>query len=185
MNLIKWTIGLLIWICCQTIYVLKVLRHNFEVFKYLNITDIKYFIYRSYNSSNDYLRKVIPYDWCDKPELLRDILFAMIIDFVEKEKCFEVIDYSWDEEHRRREKEIKRLYKYCKLSSQQKEHYVSILLNLNNKFLFNYILNKYPTLKNSLNEDIDLHHFIIDTVIDEMENNICKRIVQLRLNLWT
>lgn len=183
--MIKWTIGLLIWICCQIIYALKVLIHNFEAFKYLDITNIKYFIYRSYNSSNDYLRKVIPYDWCDKPELLRDILFAMIIDFVEKEKCFEVIDYSWDEEHRQRKKEIKRLYKYCKLSLQQKEHYVSILLNLNNKFLFNQILNKYPTLKNSLNEDIDLHYFIMDTVIEEMEDNVCERIVQLRLNLWT
>ncbi len=43
---------------------------------------------------NKWLTDVVPRHWCDKDGLMEKMLFAMLIHFVEKEECFETIDWN-------------------------------------------------------------------------------------------
>lgn len=148
---------------------------------------LKTFFKNSYRTPNDYLIDVIPSDWCDKVEMIKRILFAMIIDFVEKEKCFETVDYSWDEEHIKLAKEIKRLYRYAKASDEQKEEAVRFLYKMfpdefikkmnYDKILKHTYGDKYTQLMlDYIPEDY------IEYILDEI---VIQRIVKLRLSLWT
>jgi hypothetical protein len=47
---------------------------------------------------NRWLRKEIPRTWCDKVELLPRIIFATLVDFVEKEKGLCQLDMDWAQE---------------------------------------------------------------------------------------
>jgi hypothetical protein len=52
----------------------------------------------------------IPPTWCDKDEKIRLFVFKMLKDFVEKEKCFEHIEYSTNDIDREVEKKIRATY---------------------------------------------------------------------------
>jgi len=43
--------------------------------------------------------KVIPKKWADKPELIVMVLYPFIIDFVEGEACFEVLNWDCTDGH--------------------------------------------------------------------------------------
>ena len=50
--------------------------------------------------------------WCDKVEVLLHSSFQCLVDFVEKEKPNEIVDWNWNKEHRHAWKEINTLYKW-------------------------------------------------------------------------
>lgn len=52
--------------------------------------------------------------WHDTDELLLHASFQLLVDFIEKERPDQSIDWSWDETHRKTWKEIKRLYHWWK-----------------------------------------------------------------------
>lgn len=65
------------------------------------------------NPRQRWLTKQIPNYWVDKPSLIEDVLYAIVIHFVEKEKCFEVTDWVGSglaEE----EKQLKEVYDWAK-----------------------------------------------------------------------
>jgi hypothetical protein len=44
-----------------------------------------------------WIKKYITYnDYCDKPELIQEFLFGCLIEFVDKEEYFEVVDHRVD-----------------------------------------------------------------------------------------
>ena len=63
-------------------------------FWYVLWADIKYF----FNPRQKWLTKKIPNHWCDKDELIRIVIFECLVDFVDGEKCFEVICWGENEE---------------------------------------------------------------------------------------
>lgn len=52
--------------------------------------------------------------WCDKDMVLLHAAFQILVDFMELEKPEEVIDWSWNQDHRTAWKEIKALYSWWK-----------------------------------------------------------------------
>jgi hypothetical protein len=67
------------------------------------------------NPRQKWLTKQIPNSWCDKVNLVTDINFAMIVHFVEGEKCFENTDYEGSgEAHAKFAKELMECYLYIK-----------------------------------------------------------------------
>lgn len=46
----------------------------------------------------DWLRKEIPWDWCDKVELIPRLLFTCLINFVDEENGLNQLDGDWDKE---------------------------------------------------------------------------------------
>ena len=62
---------------------------------------------------NEWVRKIIPHTYSDKPELIQDFLFASIIDFVENEPVY---DTDWLSDKKRAEvwKTVDKSYKFAK-----------------------------------------------------------------------
>lgn len=50
------------------------------------------------------------WDWCDRDRVLLHAAFQILVDFVDKERPFEVTDYEHDEYHRKIGYEIQDLY---------------------------------------------------------------------------
>lgn len=72
---------------------------------------LRYFI----NPRQKWLTKQIPNEWNDKVTLIKDINFAMIVHFVEVEKCYENTDYENSSEgHAKFAKELMECYLYIK-----------------------------------------------------------------------
>jgi hypothetical protein len=72
------------------------------------------------NPKQKWLTKIIPLTWTDKTWLIPEVLFAMVIDFVEGEKCFENTEYGGDVFST----ELKQCYDYAKAERKklQKEY---------------------------------------------------------------
>lgn len=45
-----------------------------------------------------WLTKKVPRGWSDKPELIRDILFECLVNYVEEEKAFDNLGWDWSDE---------------------------------------------------------------------------------------
>lgn len=152
----------------------------------------------SLNNPNQYLLDEIPSDWCDKPEMLRDIMYSMIIDMVEGEKCFETVYYFDDIEdpgsdHGRKIKktgiEIKKLYNIIKIYRTDPDKIINALNLL-------YKINKEYAIKIVFGSNVDVSN-VIDAFnlfksknlelfeCDNIDNIIIKRIVRIRDYLWT
>jgi hypothetical protein len=68
------------------------------------------------NPRQKWLTKKIPNSWCDKVTLVPDVNFAMIVHFVEGEKCFENTDYELSSEgHVKFARELIECYLYIKV----------------------------------------------------------------------
>lgn len=67
------------------------------------------------NPRQKWLKKQIPDSWCDKVSLVKDLNFAMIVHFIEGEKCFDNTDYEGSSEsHIKFAKELRECYEYIK-----------------------------------------------------------------------
>lgn len=67
------------------------------------------------NPRQKWLTKQIPNEWSDKVALIRDINFAMVVHFIDGEKCFEHTDYENSSEgHAKFARELMECYLYIK-----------------------------------------------------------------------
>jgi hypothetical protein len=112
-----------------------------------------------------WLTKQIPNEWCDKPELIADILFACIVNFVEEEKCFEVNSWHCTDEYfgydRRKEKKIiEDCYRYAKLRKKLEEQ----------------------VWKSRDNFSISI---AMENLYNKCETHYCQKILEVRQYLWT
>ena len=56
----------------------------------------------------------LPPTWQDTDEKLLHVCFQLLVDYVEKEKCFDRIDWDYDEDHKKIGDEIRELYHWWK-----------------------------------------------------------------------
>jgi hypothetical protein len=77
--------------------------------KYYNV---KYYI----KFPNKWVTKVVPRSrYKDKTEIIEDVLYAAIVDFVEEEKCFQIIDWEYNDSHKQVGDFIRDCYKWIKI----------------------------------------------------------------------
>ena len=74
---------------------------------------------------NKWATKCIPRTWVDKDSIFELVLYAGIIDFVEKERCFDVTDWSYDETHKQNDNKIREIYSWAKTGRKEKEEEMS------------------------------------------------------------
>lgn len=60
--------------------------------------DLRYKVSAFLNPRQKWLTKKIPKEWCDKPELMRDLLFEFLINYVESENGLQDDQGFWDKE---------------------------------------------------------------------------------------
>jgi hypothetical protein len=68
-----------------------------------------------FNPRQKWLTKQIPNTWCDKTTLIPQLNFAMIVHFVDVEKCFENTVYDDSPEHIKFASELKECYNFIKV----------------------------------------------------------------------
>lgn len=80
-------------------------------FPFRQIGKVKWFFHNLIWPKQKWVMRGVGRAWEDKPELLEKVMFNFIVDFVEGEKCFEVIDWEGDLS----EKAIKDCYNWIKV----------------------------------------------------------------------
>ena len=128
---------------------------------------------------NKWARKIIPHTYSDKVELIKDFLFASIVDFIENEPI-EFTDWESSETHKNAFRRINKCYAFIKKEMPEKQ-------------------SKIDELMNDLYGDKELDELLSFEREDEMYNEInklskaleeeiqfyCVEIVSLRNFLWT
>ncbi len=128
---------------------------------------------------NRWARKIIPTTRIDKVELIKDFLFASIVDFIENEPI-EFTDWDSSKSHKDAFRRINNCYAFIKKVLPEKQ-------------------NKIDELTDDLYGDKDINNFFTTEQEDEMFDDIkklsneldqeiqfyCIEIVQLRNYLWT
>jgi len=97
------------------------LKYKFPIQYYFR-NNLYYKVWRGYdklcyalNPRQKWLVKQIPNEWTDKVTLIRDINFAMVVHFVDGEKCFEYTDYvNSGDHHAKFARELLECYWYIK-----------------------------------------------------------------------
>jgi len=85
-----------------------------------------------FNPRQKWLTKLISNQWMDKPELIKDILFACLVHYVEEEKGINSRElYETD-------------YKEGHISKEYLDHCIEVNTDLQN--VYNYIKNERPRL---------------------------------------
>jgi hypothetical protein len=77
-----------------------------------------------FNPRNKWASTVIPREWQDKDTIFENLLFAGIIDYVEREKCFETIDWKGSGLEKE-EKELREVYKWAKYGKIELENKIN------------------------------------------------------------
>ena len=110
----------------------------------------------------DWLRKIIPYDWCDNTELIPRLMFAMLIHFVEKENGLSQLNMNWDYE-----------LEHGHITQSYIDKINGIYGELRDAY--NYVKTERPQLEidldNSYPEKLaGVHEFFEEPIIDEFGN---------------
>jgi hypothetical protein len=71
------------------------------------------------NPRKEMRNSVFPAHWQDLTETIIKFHVEAVIEFVEREKCFQKIDYSSDELHKKFEKELTEMYLYARTTRQE------------------------------------------------------------------
>lgn len=154
-------------------------------------TEFKYGISSFFNPRQKWLTSKIPKTYSDKVELLRIVCFECIVNFVEKEKCFEHINWESDEGHSIAASEIQKSYDMVKveipeleklLEGSYKNSKVNILNMLEKDEGSNYYnIRKFlPEEQKEFNERLELSN-----KIETLTQEACMLIMKNRNYLWT
>ena len=128
---------------------------------------------------NTWARKIIPHTYSDKVELIKDFLFASIVDFIENEPT-EFVDWESSKTHSDAFKRINKCYAFIKKEMPEKQNKIDELMD---------DLYGNRELGDMLSEKVEDEMFDeINKLSKELEEEIqfyCIEIVSLRNFLWT
>jgi hypothetical protein len=128
---------------------------------------------------NKWARKSIPHTYSDKVELVKDFLFASIVDFVENEPI-EFTDWESSETHKNAFRRINKCYAFIKKEMSEKQNTIDELMDdlYGGRELDDFFSEK----------EEDKMFDEINKLSKELEEEIqfyCIEIVSLRNFLWT
>lgn len=89
--------------------------HWYNVRISMRLRDLKYKIKNTLRNPRKEMRDAIfPSEWNDLTESIIKFHTEAVIEFVDREKCFETINYSSDEIHKKFETELREMHEYAK-----------------------------------------------------------------------
>jgi hypothetical protein len=144
-----------------------------------------------FNPRQKWLTSKIPNTWCDKPELIRILMFEMIVNFVEEEKGLDQFNVDWSED-------IKDGYVTQEYVDDRNSIYSQI------KIVYDYIKDERPALVKAHDEsypEINFNTFApvndvpfneayaennrLEALLEEKDDWALHKIVELREYIWT
>lgn len=147
-----------IWFHCNIVYHYKEAKCN-----------IKGYVS---NPRNEMRNSVFPIRWEDLTETIVKFHLEAIIEFVEREKCFEFIDYSYDEEHKRFAAELKECYNYAKTGRQE------LLKKIEKTF------KSIPLYSNASYSEMYKEVEALEKEIDLYDTKVCEWVIKNRKMFW-
>jgi len=139
---------------------------------------------------NKWIRSVIPNHYSDKPELIKDVLFASIVDFVEVENKNLRVDWYSDKKDRKIWQQVKECYDFIVRELPVLEKRVDDLLTET------YYSDEEKSKKNQIRDlfadgmgpvDEKKQQIIWDTErdIEKKTQDVLRKIIDVRMHLWT
>lgn len=129
---------------------------------------------------NSWARKTIPHTYCDKPELIKEFLFASIVDFVENENI-DLTDWEANETMSEVKNTIDEIYKFVKQTFPYKEARIEKLRSaLYAEKSFEQLLGDPDYDKDSFDRLKNL-----ETELDTEIQQKLIQIIEIREYLWT
>jgi hypothetical protein len=91
------------------------IAYSYNVHISMRLRDLKYKIKNTLRNPRKEMRdSVFPSDWSDLTESITKFHTEAVIEFVDREKCFETVDYSSDEIHKKFQTELLEMHEYAK-----------------------------------------------------------------------
>jgi len=91
------------------------IAYSYNVRISMRLRDLKYKIKNTLRNPRKEMRdSVFPSDWSDLTESITKFHAEAVIEFVDREKCFETVDYSSDEIHKKFQTELLEMHEYAK-----------------------------------------------------------------------
>jgi len=147
--------------------------------------DIRNGLFKRYDLIRTGLDKT---SWHDKDGLMLYGMMNLLVDFVDKEECFETIEWNSDPEHAHAAKEIRSIYRWWKNYDNRGKEIDNQLHVWHNEFekRSGDWLNKFNNPVKSKMEDVEFEklHVMEELLIAEEEDMLI-RLIKIRKFLWT
>ncbi len=130
--------------------------------------------------------------WCDKDHVMLHAAFQLLVDFIEKEKPGEIVDWNSDPEHKQTWKEIRSLYRWwtqarpARMSPLDEKDlkkppmcWNKIPRSKNRQFV-DYDRKKYAAYDSELKK-----HWKLEKKWNEDDQRNLHRLIEIRQFLWT
>jgi hypothetical protein len=153
-----------------------------QVFSIYFWKDLKYNIRDFFFPRQKWLLRNVSRHWCDKVDLIRIVLFEILIHFVEEE--MDSVSWDWQEE--------------VELGYTSQEHADRVKTTAAElRSVYNYIKNERPNLEKQMNESVFftktlncahsdyLEYISLDKKIEEFDEHAMQVILKNRNHLWT
>jgi hypothetical protein len=135
------------------------------------ISNLRYSLSCLFKPRQKWLTRVVPRTWCDKPELMRDVLFAFIVDYVEVEDGLRFRGHDWKAD-----------LEQGHVSQEYVDDTNKVLDRIYNVYVF--IKTDRPRLEQEI-KDSDEYCTQAYKMLDDKDKWALKEIVELREYLWT
>jgi len=128
-------------------------------------------------------------EWCDKNRVLLYACFQILVDFIEKEKPQNIVDYKHDARHRAEWKELQELYRYWKSEHPKEEKKVDHLMTIWHR---TFREKTVPVPGKPYADRIVVHNDLkafrrlckAQDELEKTEQDMLKRLVDIRQHLW-
>lgn len=135
------------------------------------LKDIKYDIKGKIRNPRKEMReKVFPYRWSDLTHSIVVFHMEALIEFVDREKCFESTDYTWSEDHKEFAKGLKECYHYAKSGRKELED------KLDQAYKRVPDDGEYNVIYKEVHE--------IEAQIEEYDTKVCEWVIKNRCHFW-
>lgn len=147
---------------------------------------IWYAVAHWFNSPQQWVYDVVPRAcYMDQYQVVENVLYAAVVDFVEREKCFEVIDWTVNEHYKTVGHFIQECYNWIKIERPKLQQKIDRIINDASKAqsfeemiaeLNNPDRKSYDELYPGLNE--------AEAKLEEQDDYFFAGIVKYRMHLW-
>jgi len=121
-------------------------------------------------------------DYHDPVELLLHANFQILVDFIEKEKPEDVVNWDYCKEHAHVRNEFRSLYYWWKIGRPAAQKHYNRLLHIQYPFRKKLSLDKIIS-KEGKKGVLKLHK--LETFLTNKDQKQLHRLIKIRLNLWT
>lgn len=167
----------------------KIFENIYWWWKYNRIKDVYYHIRNRFFCKYYLVDTGLPrHEWCDVVVKMLYANMELLVDYIEKEKAFEVIEWNSDEYHQNAKKEMEEIYKWWKnYKNRQKEFdtALDVWYKATYKDSFVDIIKDLNKPRTEYSKDLFDKLNQMEEQLDKEEQEMLIRLIKIRKFLWT